>query len=105
MRSECPFTFRTCERTLANERARRCPLQTWTLTLETFESVKRTLVERTQKLLASEDSRAAIEEVKAIQQQWRTVGLVPRDEDQRLWEEFRQHCDAIFQKRQQESTD
>jgi hypothetical protein len=66
---------------------------------------KRTLVDRTQKLLASEDSRAAIEEVKAIQQQWRTVGMVPRDEDQRLWEEFRQHCDAIFQKRQHESNE
>jgi hypothetical protein len=31
--------------------------------------------------------------------------LVPRDEDQRLWEEFRQHCDAIFQKRQHESNE
>jgi Domain of Unknown Function (DUF349) len=30
------------------------------------------------------------------------VGLVPRDEGQRLWEEFRQHCDAVFQKRQHE---
>jgi hypothetical protein len=27
---------------------------------------------------------------------------VPRDADHHLWEEFRQHCDAVFQKRQQD---
>jgi hypothetical protein len=63
---------------------------------------KRTLIERAQRLLASEDSRKAIEDLKALQQQWRTVGLVPREQDQRLWEEFRQHCDAVFQRRQHE---
>ena len=66
---------------------------------------KQTLVERAQRLLEAEDSRKAIEDVKALQQQWRTVGLVPRPEDQRLWEQFRQHCDAVFQKRQQESNE
>jgi hypothetical protein len=66
---------------------------------------KRTLIERAQRLVGSEDSRKAIEEVKALQQQWRTVGLVPREQDQRLWEEFRQQCDAVFQKRQQEFAD
>jgi len=30
---------------------------------------------------------------------------VPRAEDRQLWEEFRQHCDALFQKRQQEFAD
>jgi hypothetical protein len=66
---------------------------------------KQTLVERARRLVGSEDSRKAIDEVKALQQQWRTVGLVPRAEDQRLWEEFRQHCDAVFQRRQQESNE
>lgn len=66
---------------------------------------KQTLIERAQRLLAAEDSRKAIEDVKALQQQWRTVGLVPRPEDQRLWELFRQQCDAVFQKRQQESNE
>jgi uncharacterized protein DUF349 len=66
---------------------------------------RQTLVERAQRLLGSEDSRQAIEDVKALQQQWRTVGLVPRPEDQRLWEQFRQHCDAVFQKRQHESNE
>jgi hypothetical protein len=63
---------------------------------------KRALIERAQRLVGSEDSRKAIEDLKALQQQWRTVGLVPREQDQRLWEEFRQQCDAVFQRRQQE---
>jgi len=66
---------------------------------------KQGLVEAAQRLVASDDSRKAIDEVKALQQQWRTVGLVPRAEDQRLWEEFRQHCDAVFQKRHHESNE
>jgi len=66
---------------------------------------KRSLIERAQRLLASEDSHKAIDAVKELQQKWQAVGLVPRDEDQPLWQEFRQHCAAVFQKRQQESAD
>ena len=63
---------------------------------------KQSLIERAQRLVAAEDSRKAIDEVKALQLKWKEVGLVPREEGQRLWEDFRQHCDAVFQKRQQE---
>jgi Domain of Unknown Function (DUF349) len=63
---------------------------------------KKALVERAQRLVAAEDSRNAIDEVRALQQKWKAVGLVPHEAGQRLWEEFRQHCDAVFQKRQQE---
>jgi hypothetical protein len=66
---------------------------------------KQTLIERAQRLLAGEDIRKAIEDVKALQQQWRAVGLVPRAEDQRLWEQFRRQCDAVFQRRQHESNE
>jgi len=66
---------------------------------------KQGLIERTRQLVGSEDSRQAIETVKDLQQQWRAVGPVPREMDHTLWEEFRQHCDAVFQKRQQEYTD
>jgi hypothetical protein len=66
---------------------------------------KQLLVERAQRLVAAEDSRKAIDDVKVLQQKWKEVGLTPRDEGQRLWEEFRQHCDAVFQKRQQEFAD
>jgi hypothetical protein len=63
---------------------------------------KQLLIERVQRLTASEDSQLAINEVKELQQKWKAVGPVPRDGGQRLWEEFRQHCDAVFQRRQQE---
>ncbi len=63
------------------------------------------LIERAQQLLAGADSRQAGDDVKDLQQKWKAVGPVPRDEDQRLWEEFRRRCDAVFQKRQQEFAD
>jgi hypothetical protein len=63
---------------------------------------KQGLIERARQLVASEDSRKAIDAVKDLQQKWKAVGPVPREADHPLWEEFRQHCDAIFQKRQQE---
>jgi hypothetical protein len=63
---------------------------------------KKLLIERAQRLLACEDSRKAVEEVKELQQKWRIVGLVPRDADRPLWEEFRRHCDELFRKREQQ---
>ncbi|WP_428311388.1 DUF349 domain-containing protein [Hydrocarboniphaga sp.] len=63
---------------------------------------KEALIERAQALLASDDGRKAIDAIKELQQQWRTVGPVPREADQRLWSVFRQHSDAVFQKRQQD---
>jgi hypothetical protein len=63
---------------------------------------KKTLIERAGQLCTAEDSRKSIDEVKDLQRQWQAVGPVPRDEDHRLWEEFRQHCDTVFQRRQHE---
>ena len=63
---------------------------------------KESLIERARTLLASDDGRKAIDGIKALQQKWRTVGPLPREADQRLWAEFRQHCDGVFQKREQE---
>ena len=63
---------------------------------------KKSLIERARGLSTSSDSRKAIDEVKRLQEIWKSVGPVPRDDDRKLWEEFRQQCDAVFQKRQQE---
>lgn len=63
---------------------------------------KESLIERARQLLASDDGRKAIDGIKELQQKWRLVGPVPREADQRLWGEFRQHSDAVFQKREQE---
>ena len=67
------------------------------------QAQKKALIERAQALLTSDEARKAIDGVKDLQQKWQAVGPVPREMDQRLWAEFRQHCDAVFQKRQQES--
>ena len=53
-------------------------------------------------LLAETDTRKAIDDVKRLQTAWKSAGLVPHVEDQRLWEEFRQHCDAVYHKSQEE---
>jgi hypothetical protein len=63
---------------------------------------KRSLIERVRGLLGSADIRKAIDEAKRLQEQWKAVGPVSRDDDRKLWEDFRQQCDALFQKRQQE---
>jgi hypothetical protein len=63
---------------------------------------KEALIERAGQLLASGDARSAIETVKDLQRKWQAVGLVPREVDQRLWRKFREHCDAVFQKREQD---
>jgi hypothetical protein len=64
---------------------------------------RKSLIARVQGLLQSSDTRKAIDEAKWLQEQWKAVGPVPRDDDRKLWEEFRQQCDALFQRRQQES--
>jgi hypothetical protein len=63
---------------------------------------KKNLIARAQRLLAAPDARNAADEVKQLQLKWTAVGPVPRTADRALWEEFRQHCDAVFQRRQQE---
>ncbi len=66
---------------------------------------KKSLIARAQRLIAADDSRKAIDDVKHLQQLWKEVGPVPRADDQKLWEEFRQQCDAVYQKRQQHFTE
>lgn len=61
------------------------------------------LIQRAQALLTQDDLRGAVDAVKKLQQQWQAVGPVPREVDQRLWSQFREHCDAVFQRRQQAS--
>ena len=62
---------------------------------------KNGLILRAQHLGTKEDSREAIDAVKRLQLLWKEVGAVPRDQDQPLWNEFREHCDAVYQKRDQ----
>jgi len=62
---------------------------------------KKSLIQRAGELHAKEDGREAVEAVRRLQLQWKEVGAAPRDQEQPLWEEFREQCDAVYQKRQQ----
>jgi hypothetical protein len=41
---------------------------------------------------------AAAEQVKKIQQDWKSVGVTPRGPDQKLWNQLRKHADTVFSK-------
>jgi Domain of Unknown Function (DUF349) len=64
---------------------------------------KRELIARAAALAGVPDTRAAIEQAKELQREWKTLGPVPRQHDHALWEEFRRHSDAVFQRSAQES--
>jgi exonuclease SbcC len=40
-----------------------------------------------------------VNRTKSAQQRWKSIGLTDRRQDQKLWKAFRQHCDAVFAKR------
>lgn len=64
---------------------------------------KRAIVEAAQALLESENVQDAINSAKSLQVQWREVGSTPRSIDQRLWREFRQTCDQLFNRRSEQN--
>jgi hypothetical protein len=62
---------------------------------------KQSLIKRARHLLTQEDSREAIDAVKRLQVLWKETGPAPGAQSQSLWNEFREVCDAVYQKRQQ----
>lgn len=63
------------------------------------EAAKRRLVARVRELAASDDLRAACDEAKRLQQEWRTIGAAAPKADRKLWQDFRGACDALFGRR------
>ncbi|MCJ8312873.1 MAG: DUF349 domain-containing protein [Saccharospirillaceae bacterium] len=63
------------------------------------QEIKESLISKAQAALLIEHARDSVEEIKKLQQQWKNVGLVERKTEQKLWESFRKHCDAVFEKR------
>jgi hypothetical protein len=57
---------------------------------------KKTLIEEAKALVAMEDLKQAIDRAKAIQREWKEIGLTPQRLDRPLWKDFRKTCDAIF---------
>jgi hypothetical protein len=66
---------------------------------------KQTLIKRARHLLTLEDGRQAIDAVKSLQLQWKDAAPAARDQEQILWSEFREVCDAVYKKRQQAYTE
>jgi hypothetical protein len=62
---------------------------------------KRSIIERARQLAGKSDHREAVDAAKHLQQVWQKIGVVERDQEQALWNEFREQCDAIFSRRQQ----
>ncbi len=64
-------------------------------------AAKQAIVAAAEKLAAGEASIAdKVQEAKALQRRWREVGTTPRKPDQKLWRQFREQCDLIFQARE-----
>ena len=61
-------------------------------------AAKEAIVAQAEALAAEDDARAQVDKAKQLQQQWRNIGTTPRGPDQRLWRKFRQACDKIFAK-------
>lgn len=61
--------------------------------------LKEDLIASARELLQVDDIRAASEQAKQLQAQWKKIGPASANVDRRLWREFREACDAIFQRR------
>lgn len=59
-------------------------------------AAKAAIVARAEGLLEQPDLRAATQEAKALQKAWQQVGLTDHRRDRELWKAFRQACDALF---------
>ena len=64
-------------------------------------AAKQAIVEAAGQLAAGTASMAdKVGEAKALQRQWRDIGMTPRKPDQQLWRQFREQCDLIFNARE-----
>ncbi len=66
--------------------------QEWAVNYEKKEA----LCVRVEALLDAEDLKAAIEEVKQVQREWKTLGPVRRNRSDAIWQRFRKACDGVF---------
>lgn len=59
--------------------------------------IKKALLEETKALLETEISFESTEKAKALQKQWKETGQAPRNQERRLWSQFRENCNQIFE--------
>ena len=57
---------------------------------------KQRLLDRANAVSNTPVTRPSLDEVKALQKQWKAVGITDHKEDQKLWRSFREACDKAF---------
>lgn len=67
--------------------------------------LKRALVERAQELQDSTEWRATSEKLVALQKEWRTIGVVPKKQGDKLWADFISACNKFFDARKAATSD
>ncbi|EGV28827.1 protein of unknown function DUF349 [Thiorhodococcus drewsii AZ1] len=60
---------------------------------------KQNLVEQVRALIEHPDLDTAIEQTKALQREWHTTVPARQKDENKLWQEFRAVCDAVFERR------
>lgn len=63
---------------------------------------KEALINTAKSLQEVEDLSQAIEQSKQLQADWKAIGMTPNKADQKLWQEFRVACDAVFSRRDEQ---
>jgi exonuclease SbcC len=63
---------------------------------------KEALISQAKSLQDVADLSQAIEQSKQLQADWKTIGMTPNKADQKLWQEFRLACDAVFSRRDEQ---
>ena len=71
---------------------------------EANHDIKQALIEQATALVTTNDDLdAAIRTVKELQTTWKTIGITEQRKDQKMWSQFREHCDALFARREEQS--
>jgi hypothetical protein len=63
---------------------------------------RRLLINRVRELLDGVDAQAAVDAAKRAQAEWQPTVQADRRDEQALWQQFREVCDAAFERRQME---
>lgn len=60
---------------------------------------KLAIIQKAEALSTSTDWKATSDELIRLQQEWKSIGAVPRKKSEQLWKRFRAACDAFFNER------
>lgn len=63
------------------------------------EALKQSIVERAEALIEHEPLGDSMNQAKALQTEWTSIGITRHREDRKLWQAFRKACDQIFARR------